>query len=303
MRVQLKSLTAVFLALMILISNFIGIFLGNIAYAQSEKQMKVTELNVEPSSIEYGRKFTISGKFGGQGYTAKNGETLQIPFKADGVNISIANKQAPIMFQGHDIGTIEYSSSGITIKFNEKVEELNNVEGSFYIEGNAHNTNTDDTNTGTIKIGSGEYEKEIKVKYIKTESGTTTENVYRKSGIADPNNTDDIRWAFILNAVKKTFSNKPYYTITDKLNSDMNWNKVKSKSNPYIVQIGERYVESDQLSYYGIWINFKNDKEVEIKVNSDYMQGTEITINLYASLTEEVQNNPDKKLLKTHQKQ
>lgn len=294
---KLKRFTAVFLVLMILMSNFVGIFPKNIAYAQSEKQMKVTELIVEPSSIEYGGRFKISGKFGGEGYTANPGEILEVSFNTSDVNLQIPNVTKDLYESGVKIGIARFSSSGIQIEFTEGVRDLENVSGSFSIDGQAYNSDITQTNTGTIDVSSGDLSQRIEVKYDHKESGTVTENVYSKQGVSYAGDPDNVRWVFTLNAAQKD-GTYITYNITDTLNDDMDWNEDEIKKDPYFIRVTDKtghqeYINFNEAQSRGIRTNF-DGKKVTIKAYGSILNQKQVEITLKAALTEEVKSDPSK---------
>lgn len=300
MKVKLKRLQAIFLTLAILITNFVGVFSENIVLAQTGKPMEVTDLRVEPASLRYGEKFSVSGNFGGPGYTANPGDILNVSFNTKGTNVMIPNIEKDLYDNGVKIGVARFSSSGIQIEFTEGVKDLHDVSGNFTIDGQAYNTDTSSTNTGTVEVKSGDISRNIEVKYEHNDSGTVTENVYSKQGVSYAGDPDNVRWIFTLNAAQKD-GTYITYNISDTLNEDMDWNEEAIKSDPYFIRVTNKSGNQEYISYKdaasrGIMVNF-NDKTVTIKAYGSILNQNQVEITLLASLTDEVKEDVDKKFV------
>ncbi|MGY3704670.1 SpaA isopeptide-forming pilin-related protein, partial [Vagococcus martis] len=299
--ITIKKISNLILVLLLLLSNIVSIFSINVV--ASGLPMDITSLSVSPGSIDYGRDFTVDGQFGGDGYTVTPGQHLHIPISTNGVQVTLPSRTEKIYQEGVHIADVVFSNQSIDITFTEEASQLENVKGRFTVMGQGHNTNTSESNIGTITFGQGKhYEKDVDVVYTHSETGVETDNVYSKQGISYAADPKHATWVFTLNAAKKSSGGSAFYVINDTLNDTMNWDIEKNKAEMYAVNVEyadghSTWLTLEQAATQGINVNFKNDKEIEINANGNILEGTKVVINLKASLTQEVLDDLDVKFV------
>lgn len=110
------------------------------------------------------------------------------------------SKTVPLTINGQVVGEAIIATNGATITFNEKVNNLDDVQGwlEFEVQGrNVTNTSEEDTKTVTTQSGS----KSADVSIRKPQSGTTGV-FYYKTGDMLPEDTEHVRWFLAINNEK-----------------------------------------------------------------------------------------------------
>nr|CAA82330.1 fibronectin-binding protein [Streptococcus dysgalactiae subsp. equisimilis] len=208
------------------------------------------------------------------------------------------------------LGEVKFDNKSKTIRaiFTNGVKNLHNVEGGFYFDLFARNTNQRDESV-KLKVISGTKHAEVVIQ--KERGGTATDNIYYKSGdIPDTQNEDSVRWSFTFNAARKS-TNGVGFLVTDTLDSTMTWDVEKNLREKYAINFTGGWIGDELLKSKNGWLSLKEAENYGIKVefsgqtvsinipekiqydNGSYQElnESEMQIHLYAKIKKEVLEN------------
>ncbi|MGX7069955.1 Cna B-type domain-containing protein [Gemella bergeri] len=166
------------------------------SYAQENNisNKVVTDLTVSNNSIQDGGRTTVQLKFKeNTAHNIKGGDYIEVTWQKTGQpTFEGYSKKIQLEVKGQHVADLEVTVDKAVIRFNDKVNNLDDVEGwaTFEITGrNTTQTSKEDVKTGDIVSGY----KKVLVSVTKPESGT--ESVfYYKTGNIDPQDTEHINW-------------------------------------------------------------------------------------------------------------
>lgn len=208
-------------------------------FAQSDGQVKLTKLEVNPDSIESGEGFRISGEFAGK--FAKEGDTVKIPIQSKNVNLSLQGK-IPIYNDKDNrnhIADAIFSENEISIVFCKEVEGLHEISGSFYKDAQA--TLVDLNSIGTVTI-----EHKTVTVNIPGPISQSSSSIFYKSGVSFEREPESVTWGFVFNASQTKDSID--FQVTDILNEYMIWDINRNSATESAIF----NIESEGNQWYGI---------------------------------------------------
>ncbi|WP_419727588.1 Cna B-type domain-containing protein [Terrisporobacter petrolearius] len=278
MKQKKKSIFGIFMvAIMIL-----NLIMPNMsAYAENRQvgrdisSTNVAKLLVSPSKIDDGGNTTVRLEFDENGGNISEGDTIHITWDSSGqAYLSGYKDTIPLIIKGKEVAKAVITNSEATITFNNKVNNLDDVEGwiEFKVLGrNLTDTSQDDTKTVSVQSGS----KRAEVSIHKGASGTNSV-FYYKTGDIQSDDIDHVRWFLAINNEKAHVDDRIY--IEDSIQSGQ-----ILKADSFVI-----YVDGHRPNtYYGenAIKNFERDypgSSIRVNVSSG-----EITVNIprgYASL-------------------
>ncbi len=187
-RKKLISFLLVFIMLLGLLSK-------NAVYADGDISSEaVTDLQVSSTDIQDGGKTEVRVDFAeNPNHDIKEGDTITISWtRHPDIQFSGFVNELDLEIQGKNVGKVVIRQDKAVITFNEKINNLDSVEGfvSFEIEGrNFAQTSNEDIKSGTIKSG----DKTVVVNVIKPQSGVVSV-FYYKTGNMDTEDTEHVNW-------------------------------------------------------------------------------------------------------------
>ena len=204
MKEKIKRLNAVFLVLILLISNFAGIFTTNTVFAAGSANGNITSLTVSPKDIHDGGQVQVRVEFSEAGRKLQGGDTIEIDWTRnsdlylEGYNSTIDIKDQK---SNKIIGKLVVHEGRATITFDNVVNNIHDISGWAQFDALARNlANTSEKNTRTAYVNAGNYKESVNI--TKSESGV--ESVfYYKTGRNDTKETDRLYWWLSINNDKK----------------------------------------------------------------------------------------------------
>lgn len=80
----------------------------------------------------HAESFKVSVKFGGSNTKVENGQTEEITFSSDKVNVTLPSDSIQLNNKNNvNLGTVSFENGKAIIKFNEHASKLEDVEGGF----------------------------------------------------------------------------------------------------------------------------------------------------------------------------
>ncbi|WP_343348898.1 Cna B-type domain-containing protein [Terrisporobacter petrolearius] len=219
MKQKKKSIFGIFMAA-IMILNLI---MPNMSAYAEDRQVgrdisstNVAKLLVSPSKIDDGGNTTVRLEFDENGGNISEGDTIHITWDSSGqAYLSGYKDTIPLIIQGKEVAKAVITNSEATITFNNKVNNLDDVEGwiEFKVLGrNLTDTSQDDTKTVSVQSGS----KRAEVSIQKGASGTNSV-FYYKTGDIQSDDIDHVRWFLAINNEKAHVDDRIY--IEDSIQS------------------------------------------------------------------------------------
>ncbi|GAB7567511.1 Cna B-type domain-containing protein [Gemella sp. Musashino-2025] len=204
-----NKLSAGILSILLLLTTLSASLGIGKSYAQENNisDKVVTDLTVSNNNIQDGGRTTVQLKFKeNTAHNIKGGDFIEVTWQKTGQpTFEGYSKKIQLEVKGQHVADLEVTVDKAVIRFNDKVNNLDDVEGwaTFEITGrNTTQTSKEDIKTGDIVSGN----KRVQVSVTKPESGT--ESVfYYKTGNIDPQDTEHINWWLNAN-MRKTHVNK-----------------------------------------------------------------------------------------------
>jgi len=278
MKQKKKSVFGIFMAAIMILNLIIpnmSSYAENRQVGRDISSTNVAKLLVSPSKIDDGGNTTVRLEFDENGGNISEGDTIHITWGSSGqAYLSGYKDTIPLIIQGKEVAKAVITNSEATITFNNKVNNLDDVEGwiEFKVLGrNLTDTSQDDTKTVSVQSGS----KRAEVSIHKGASGTNSV-FYYKTGDIQSNDIDHVRWFLAINNEKSYVDDRIY--IEDSIQSGQ-----ILKADSFVI-----YVDGHRPNtYYGenAIANFERDypgSSIRVNVSSG-----EITVNIprgYASL-------------------
>ncbi|SFE42758.1 Cna protein B-type domain-containing protein [Peptostreptococcaceae bacterium pGA-8] len=188
----LRKLTSFFLVFVMLLGIFIP---TQTVFAEGDISNKVvTNLQVSPADIQDGGKTRVKVDFAeNKNHNIQEGDIITITWtRQPDIQFSGFVSEWDLEIQGKIVGKVVIGQDKAVITFNEKINNLYDVEGfvSFEVEGrNFTQTSEEDTKLGIISSG----DKNATVSITKPQSGNVGV-FYYKTGNMDTNDTEHVNW-------------------------------------------------------------------------------------------------------------
>lgn len=216
------------------------------------------EYTVDTDRTQVGdsERFQVSIEFNSSsGHLPKGGDEFTIPIDSNSVKISKDGIVEPLFDKsGKQLGQATIYNDKIVFKMYDTVNGLEKVEGGlkFWISG-SYTGGRDRPGEGTIEIGG----KKVTVNYYP--GGSTTNNVYRKTGVLDdrPGYEGIVHWGFVINEAQRE-TEAVNYTIRDTLNDKMDW-AIDKINEDKIVKINTK----DDLTKYYLMLLFNGKGNIQ----------------------------------------
>lgn len=277
-KIVISSFLTAFIIFMAVFSNLNGAFI----YAQGNI---VKEITVDKSEMGHAESFKVSVKFGGSNTKVENGQTEEITFSSDKVNVTLPSGSIQLNNKNNvNLGTVSFENGKAIIKFNEQASKLEDVEGGFEFNVRGHyNGDFNNDAEGSITINYDNISKNIKVIYKK--GGNATSEVYSKRGVWIDSHTDGNRvdWVFNFNEAKKSTDNLDYtFTAYDTLPDTMEWDNEYNNKADYVVSINGNWINLNTALQRKINVSFTGSKltiSIPRWIMNSYMNGWEDSLN------------------------
>ncbi|RFA32864.1 hypothetical protein CAI16_16645, partial [Virgibacillus dokdonensis] len=194
-------LSIAFILMMTIFQNML--FPLGVSAAELNQSGIVDSFHMKQTELRHGDRTKIEVTYSDKNDMMKSGDTLtlQVPENLEtfkGTTIPLNNDQ------GTNFGSCEISQGQVVCTFNDTVEELNNVRGSFYFMVQAGSVSAGTTEEYETNLGTNLAKQPYSI--TAPEGGTSPGVFFYKTGDMQPSNPHHVRW--FLNAnLKKEYLN------------------------------------------------------------------------------------------------
>lgn len=271
--------------LMMIVCFLFGMTLFTSPVHAREINDHVTEFQVSKSEINAGEMFNATVNFDDARGKIHAGDTITVAWQSDGdAYFEGFAKNLPFIVKGYNVGQVVITTSGAQATFNQNVEKLDDVSGSFHfaLQGQKR---TDGSRASDLHCGS--YTKRVTIK--RKASGGGDYDFYYKTGAIYPGDSEHVTWFLEINADKKNYLQSPTLEIKDTINpqgQELVEDSIVFYSED---QYGKsEYLNKDAFVERGNRLEIK-DNQLLISVKSDLVNYKRLQIKYQTKITNEKQ--------------
>ncbi|MCW6666461.1 SpaA isopeptide-forming pilin-related protein [Aerococcaceae bacterium NML190938] len=161
----------------------------------------VTTVSVNPQNVNDNEQVTIRLEFSDATGEIKAGDYITMNWQnnQEGASLNAFVGQKDLVIDGQVVGVASIQDSQVTITFNDRISDFEQISGYFEFKALARNhTNTNQADTKDIVVYSGN--KSAAVSIYKGETGIATDTFYYKTGSMDPQHPEKVSWWLVINA-------------------------------------------------------------------------------------------------------
>ncbi|MED0947233.1 Cna B-type domain-containing protein [Bacillus mobilis] len=239
----------------------------------------VDSFAIEKTKLNYGEQTNIRVDFSEKpGKKMKSGDTLTLalPPELKGFSGTIALKDE----SGRVFGTCQINGNNVVCTFNDTVEELENIRGSFNFTVQGTNVEAGKTKDVQTNLGTNLEKQKVSITHPKGD-GKEPGVFFYKSGDIQPDKSNEVRWFLNINLKKQ------YLHDNIVLKDTLQEGQMLNKDSFYITINNKEYLSLEQFQSRGYgYIKFTGDNSFEVVVYRDMGNATSFTVAYTSTITE-----------------
>ncbi|MGE7863006.1 Cna B-type domain-containing protein, partial [Bacillus mobilis] len=239
----------------------------------------VDSFAIEKTKLNYGEQTNIRVDFSEKpGKKMKSGDTLTLalPPELKGFSGTIALKDE----SGRVFGTCQINGNNVVCTFNDTVEKLENIRGSFNFTVQGTNVEVGKTKDVQTNLGTSLEKQTVSITHPKGD-GKEPGIFFYKSGDIQPDKSNEVRWFLNINLKKQHLHDN--IVLKDTLQEGQTLNK-----GSFNITINNReYLSLEQFQQRGYgYIKFTSDNSFEVVVYRHMGSANSFTVAYTSTITE-----------------
>ncbi|WP_144529785.1 Cna B-type domain-containing protein, partial [Bacillus mobilis] len=239
----------------------------------------VDSFAIEKTKLNYGEQTNIRVYFSEKpGKKMKSGDTLTLalPPELKGFSGTIALKDE----SGRVFGTCQINGNNVVCTFNDTVEKLENIRGSFNFTVQGTNVEAGKTKDVQTNLGTNLEKQTVSITHPKGD-GKEPGIFFYKSGDIQPDKSNEVRWFLNINLKKQHLHDN--IVLKDTLQEGQTLNT----GSFYITINNREYLSLEQFQKRGYgYIKFTSDNSFEVVVYRHMGSANSFTVAYTSTITE-----------------